>query len=731
MNRVGMILAAAFLLASLGVEPTALAQEGTLRVGGVATTGNDESSKLQQFTVIPQQAAVFGIDLNWKLGQGQYFSLFADRLFLGDERARFEYGKPGGWKVGLALDRSLNWYSNVGRSLFHYAGHGIYQVDDDIQSAVQAAGGAGTLSPYTSRAVPVDLRFHRRSFGVDFEMPLIEDSLVWNGSYKIITRNGRKPISFALFRGNVPAGPDQRIFELPGAIQDSTRELRTGLEFNKGLFHAAAAYISSTFRNDIPYYRFDNPTRSTNSATAGGALLQASVMPDNEADTLEFRGAVQLPAHNRFTVALSRTTMKQNDPLLPYSLNTEIVAPSLVPPYDSVNAKIETTAWMAGWTGGFGLFGCELAYRSYEMKNKTPILEFTSVPRMDTQVEGDAENEPAGWKKNTLKAGVHFDPAPWIRLGVAYDRTQFERPEREVTKNTLTVLQGSVDLKPVPWMAARLSYTDAQQEVDARGEPAEGEFEFGTQFDTSDRDTTKFELHLIFTPIERLEFGLTAGENDNKFPHSDFGVVKDKYRNYGADFNWEISEPLALYGSYMQERFDWNQNSLYRSPPADLSNPLNYWRTETRDKNDTYQIGLSYQATHALAFSIDYSFSKGISDQACLFAAGGNVSGNCTFPTSSTNPSFPVTVYSGWPTVSTKWTWLKTRGTWEVRKNLTVGLEYWNAKFDGQDWALDVMDVFMGNFDPVTAGVRFSSFLGAKIPDYDANVFRLYLDYSF
>lgn len=235
-------------------------------------------------------------------------------------------------------------------------------------------------------------------------------------------------------------------------------------------------------------------------------------------------------------------------------------------------------------------------------------------------------------------------------------------------------------------------------------------------------------VHLMVVPVESLDFGFSFARGKNDFPDSVFGVTADGFRNYGLDATYSLGEKVTLFGNYLKEKFEWDQASAYSTgtPPA-----ADFWRTETRDETRTWQIGFHAAPTTRLDLTVDYTQSNGASRQTCIFVEGGSASGNCTFPTSSTNPSFPVTIYSGWPDVSTRFYWFKAAGRLDVGKGFLLGFEYWKYKFEEEDWALDPMRVFMGDFAPVTAGVRFSTFLGARIPDYDADIYRAYLSYTF
>jgi hypothetical protein len=122
------------------------------------------------------------------------------------------------------------------------------------------------------------------------------------------------------------------------------------------------------------------------------------------------------------------------------------------------------------------------------------------------------------------------------------------------------------------------------------------------------------------------------------------------------------------------------------------------------------------------------------SDSQYLFALPGTPIGGLNeatgiFPSNAPPiPGFPVTTFDSLPLVSKKFVMAKLRLAYHASKNLTANAMYWKQKYDNTDWQTDLMQPYMGRVDPVS---NRWFFLGARVPSYDANIFRASLTYTF
>jgi hypothetical protein len=175
------------------------------------------------------------------------------------------------------------------------------------------------------------------------------------------------------------------------------------------------------------------------------------------------------------------------------------------------------------------------------------------------------------------------------------------------------------------------------------------------------------------------------------------------------------------------------------NPPYD---PANLWQNDTTDKVDTFRAGLRWLLVpDRWDLSADLDYSKPRSESLYDFALPGTPIGglneaNGIFPANVPPiPGFPVVTYNSFPLVSKKFTLAKIRLNYHVDKNLTLSAMYWKQKYDNTDWQTnnpgangEPFTPYMGRIDP---GANRWFFLGARVPSYDANIFRASLTYTF
>ncbi len=82
-------------------------------------------------------------------------------------------------------------------------------------------------------------------------------------------------------------------------------------------------YAGSVFRNRVNTLVWDNAFRTTDivGASSQGRL---DLYLDNSAHKLRFAGPVKIPQSTRLMASVAPDWMRQNDPFLPYSINTAI-----------------------------------------------------------------------------------------------------------------------------------------------------------------------------------------------------------------------------------------------------------------------------------------------------------------------------------------------------------------------------------------------------------------------
>lgn len=776
--RTTHLLAIGAAVVALLVPGAAVAQEtglsGTARVGGGWLSGEDDSSKLQEYEVLPDGDAFIDLDLGWTDGD-LFAELDAQNLLIDDYSALLSLGRRGGFRVSLFTTRNPRWFSNTGSTIHNYQGVGpiSYGIDHPLNglvaarftippeirlnTAVDTTGTFTPLTAYQANFVPVDLRYWRRTTGGAFEMPF-GDAFTVNARYTDESRTGKYPINFSTYFSNGPV-----ILEIPAPMDFKTRQGMLGVEYARNALHLAANATVSRFSNDQSFLWIENPNRLTDAipgfgptAVNGPAAFLASSWPDNEAFTVDFSAAYTFPMRHRLSVTGSWGEMQQDDNVVPW-VSSNAAALATLPfggrtvastaddptlrVLERIDGEIDTKLLMAKLTGDpVDRFGYSLSWRMYEVDNKTPSYTIPGYVAGDALPEPEVTSRPWGWEKDTLRAEVHFDPMKWLRAGLEYRLDKIDHHFREVEENEQKTWTLFADVTMMRGLSAHVAYSDQQNDIEhcefadcsAPHEPRDLR-----RYDVADRDSRLWNAIVTWVANEAFTLSLNGSQAKHDYEGGFLGLREAKYTAFGAQASYVLGERVSLYANYQNEDFESDTAHRFRTPVGEIEtdDPLDNWFTDTNDQYDTWGIGVKADAIpDRLTLGADLTRSKGRSDQACIPVPGGSLSGDCRFPTNATGVQ-----YLGWPRVETTFTWLKTRAQYSLRENLAIGAEYWKYKFEGDDWQWDIMQNFMYFADPSTlrdpangfTAPGTSMFLGTRMPDYDADVFRVYLDYHF
>jgi putative beta-barrel porin MtrB/PioB len=747
---------------------------GSITLSAQGGNGLEDSSKLQQFETIPKgvfvPCALFGWD-----NTSYFIDAKGTKLGLDDQFASVLAGKKGGASLHLTWDQNPNWMSNTAQTPYSETTSGniaTFHVPDGMRTALQnvyapwvtptASNPAGVgsapanptvpgffaVEPWVAQSAAIDLRYLRKTGLAGLEIPVGKD-FVFNASYSHETRNGNKNTTFY-------GGPD---YEVATPIDYKTEDFRFAGDYAKGNLFANLTADFNNFTNEVQYAEIDNPERlqlknpnfpNARTVYNDAAFFRLWLPPDNKAYQVDLTAGYTLPKHHKVTGSLSTGQMKMDHELLDISTNpdlgTQPINPAftVVPPYGSVEAKYDTFMLNFRLTGDPSpYFGYIASYRKFEMKDKTEEYEFLSSARGDVgasqRVEGGAGEAGAlirehfGWSIETLRGEVHVLPVHGLRVGLSYnqDNKKFDLgPYAELKDKTLAV---NVDWG-WRWVNLHGGFNNFKRDPGAAHEPPI--WEGATFTDTAQRDRNTWNALLTLTPVDKLAVSVNALTQKNDFPSSVTGLLDQTFDTYGVDVTYVANAKLNLTAGYVYEKYYFNMEAAYiprgLNPPFD---PANLWQNATNDKVDTFRAGLSWALVpDKVDFDATFDYTKPRSDSQYQFALPGTPIGglneaNGVFPANVPPiPGFTQFSFDSFPLVTKKFIMAKLRLAYHIGKNLTASAMYWKQKYDNTDWTTDLMQPYMGHVDP---GANRWFFLGARVPSYDANIFRASLTYTF
>ncbi len=745
--------------------------KGTITVAGQANSAQGDSSKLEQYEEIPKGFLVPCAAYGWENDTYSFdfkgIDVGYDDMFLGAA-----FGKKGGFQLGVAWDQNPNWQSNTARSPFTYSARGdtgYFAAPDDMQLALQnvytpwvtptatnpagvgSAPGNPTVKNFyavgdyvNENLTPFDLRYVRKTGKASIEVP-VGKALTFNAGYSRETRSGNKNTTFY-------GGPD---YEVASPIEYTTDNFRFGGELARGRFFVAVNADFSEFTNEFKYVEVENPERlalknpgfpTARTVYNDATLFRLWMPPDNKAYQVDGTAGVTLPAHHKVTASLSSGQMKMDTALREISTNADLgLQPvnanfTITPPYANVEAKMDTFMGNLRFTGDpVAWLGYLVTWRKFELKDKTEDYHFTSSVRGDVGASYSAAGftrEHEGWSIESLRGEVHVTPVRGLRFGASYGQDERKYDVREYADVKDDVFQITGDLSSGLFQVHAAWTALDRKPGDGNDEAIQPTWQGATQTDIVERTRHSLSGLVTFTPTQKLAVSVNGAKTSNEFAESVTGLLDQSFDTVGVDLSYTPNERVSLMAGYVYEKYFFDMAAAYiprgASPPYD---PANLWGNATTDKVDTFRAGLDWALVpEKLDFAATFDYTKPRSDSLYDFAQAGSPIGglneaNGVFP-ANVPPlaGFTAFTFDRFPTVVKKFTMAKLRLAYHVNKNFTASVLYWKQKYDNTDWQTDLLTPYMGRVDP---GSNRWFFLGARIPSYDADIFRVGLTYTF
>ena len=514
---------------------------------------------------------------------------------------------------------------------------------------------------------------------------------------------------------------------LPAPIDQRNNELRLNTEWvnQNGMFRLD--YWGSFFDNAVQTLTWDNPVRATDFSNGlappngpydpsaytngnGPAFGQMALWPSNALNSAGATGMLKLLPRTTVNGNVTLTYMRQNESLLPWSLNSSINNDLVFDTFHSLrqlpraSAEASVNALNAQFSvnsRATSFVTLTARYRYNDHANNTPhfdgreYVRFDAVPEeladdpLTPHVEGLSEYFQI--TRRNFDASSTFHLRDYGALKVGYANEQYEREGRGFSDVSENIFRLAYDASLFDRASVRVMLDAGRRRgdgfiisgVDYELGPA------GTQpglryYDEADRDRNKASVIFSVNPIPMasayVQYATIRDEYiaDESIPAGrEFFGLQDQQIDavvVGADVS---PNDLVSFGiSYGRDELSALQKSRNANPPPDptWTDPNRNW---TLDNTETVNTLITYLDIVGLAQSkADLRFSYEMNDSDNAFTFGG--------------PRIPALQAAGQflplPNVVNEWN----RFTVDVRYFLSprvgLGIGYWFDKLDVEDW---------------------------------------------
>jgi MtrB/PioB family decaheme-associated outer membrane protein len=597
--------------------------KATVVIGGnLLQVKGDRPGQFQETRDFPKGPFLRDVRLKFESNESPFFVDFKGwEIGERDRRLTFEAGRVGKFRTRFLYDELPHYFSS-GRSLHVSTAPGVLAVDPAIRALLQAGPTASAAPSQMSPAFPALVNQVVENAPV-IQLRVHYDRLLVTQSYRPtknlelymraqnVRRNGTRPRPTGTF-ANETNGPNGDLVweamgvELPEPVSYRTTNLTFGVQYSRPKWRVGVQYDVSVFRNDIPSLTWENPFRVTDRLANPPAYnvgrnrfvrAQLALPPDNDFQSITFRAGVDLPGDTQVRGAVSWGKLTQDEPFLPYTLNSAMVSANLLPgqpplfelapPQPSLNGEVHTlnqdyALASRPWKNMRFLF----QYRSNDRDNDTPVLVFPGLPAFgDSGVRTAVdfynlpiENFPSSYTRQNTTASWEWDPTKKLGIEVEYDWEIWSRTFREAAKTNEHSVRGRLDYKWRPGVALKLDYLHSRREprayltqpltfnpnvfggswVATPGTPfvdtIREEFNQLRRFDESDRTRHNAGVSLEVTRFENLTFSASYRYFRDDYDKQFYGLHFDVQSAVDAEVTYFPTETTFFYANYSREQ---------------------------------------------------------------------------------------------------------------------------------------------------------------------------------
>ena len=683
---------------------------------------NSPEAKFEEYREVPNGIFLERYELN---AQGETTDLTVElrNIRQEDQSATFEMDK-GRLSIDASWNQTPHLRSKDSSTPYVETADGYFALPDYSQTAnpiLIATNTAYTLYPEAMHPIELKTRTDRGAIDLNYNL---------EGGYK-----ASLGVSETIKKGHQALGASftrSHVVNIAQPIDQKTYQSNLGFGFAGKNHQWNVGYGFSAFRNDRETLTVENPRLSTD-IDSESSLGRLNAAPDNIAHFASLNGGVNLPAKTRFTAEVNMSYMRQNQSLLPFSINTantpftQSTDPSILPT-DKADAKVVNLDQDYKVTNkAFKPLTMGLRYHSFQQNNKTPEYVFTGSAGLDFNDSTDDQvNHAFEMRKDTLEGSLDFDLLKSVNLGTRYEMAWIDREHREVKKTQEGTMAFDINYKPASWFLARGTYANARRRmedfhvddlIDA------GETPGMRHYDISDRDRNDGKL-LIQMMTKKTTLGIrgSLGHDQYKPGKGDlaalndggnaanqntmYGLLESRRVGTGIDIDTTLNNVFAAFGFFDYQMDKSRQRSNLNSGAVTQDDATN-WEIEVQNLYHTAGLGINADVGFTiLTFGVDIAQSQGVYD----YVSRGSAS-------TVQGPNYPHTK-------TTKQNYY-VQAMVPVKKELELSLGYVFEKYDVYDWASD--GATTTNFYGTTSEL----YLGDASQDYQAHIVTAKVKYKF
>jgi MtrB/PioB family decaheme-associated outer membrane protein len=537
------------------------------------------------------------------------FHAGADHVGYRDGRYFADYARPGKLKMSFQVNQIPLFVSTDTATPYTSQAAGVLVLPDGTQQAIQ--NGTAKLSDYVPLSPQFDLQLKRTITDarvVYSATPSLDLSVTFRDTAKKGQQQWAGTFGFS------------DAVEFPVPVDTNTAELGAAAEWMNERADLRIGYDGSFFTNNNQRITWDNPLRLTDDGTGKGpGQGRESLWPNSNMNAGSISGLLRLPERSQATAYVSLGDWTQNQTLIPFTINSALVAPALDRTAADAKARVTATAFAFN-TRALEHLALNLRFRSYDFDNQTPLFHVTQTVSYDTSVAafGPGSTTLFSFNRKTFDADASWTPMAHAAFRAAYTRDNLSQTFRTFDSQHEDWVRLSADITGLKFATLRGVYEFSNRNgsgLDEQSLDDIGEQTSLRQFDISNRKTNRVSAIAIVQPKSDWSLNGTVFVGTDHRPDSTFGLQTNDSNGVGFGFDYVPDDKVSAGMSYEYEHYHTLQRSRQASSGTDFNDPTKDWTTDGADHAHTIHASvdlLKLWPKTDVRFGYDFSYATSL-----------------------------------------------------------------------------------------------------------------------
>ncbi len=719
MNTRAFVWISVLAVLPFAAGPSHAQSDGQATFGSQWWWQSTREAKFQEYTVVPRGGFLESFVLR-EQRRDLAGALWGRSALRDDENVGLSLSKGVRWRLDGRFQSIPHLFSLVARSPYTETQPGVFRLADSLQRVNQEYPSTliANMRSLVATAPGIPLASQTELSQVRLRSrPAKGWKLELRGSER--QREGHQAYGATFGVGHA--------VELGIPISQRTRDVDAIASYERGGLRVQATGGVSDFTNNVRTLIWDNPRRYTDGGTnaTGSSQGRMAISPDSRSLRGQLSLGAKLPRASVLTANWSVAEGTQNDPFIPYTINTALPQSRIDSlPARSLDAKAET------FTQDYRLSGSPISntwaavrFRQEQYTNKTEQLTFHGLSPTDYTFSSDTtEQELLSWARTTMGGDLDLNPARWVGVSLLAERRERRHNDREILSDHENVLGGSLRLRPVDGLDVSGSYRHGERKNDGfDAAHYEGEDPAGLRrFDVANRRQDQSQVQAGYGLGERIDLDGTYSYTKNDFNETQFGLLDSKDQLGMLEATWHVSPRFDVDGGWGGNVADSHQHG-FDSNSKD-------WFALLHDRTSfVFTRGTWWVLPNKVSVVGDYTYTWNLVSYELTgrdkFSAADTTLGNRT-GTVADDP--PDTFY--------RLQQLSLEGSWHSKGNLDIAVRYAFAQYDVIDFSvagLPLLGLTTARTGTTYTTTQTALFLGDELQSYRAHRFAVLLTRRF